>query len=105
MGSLVLNEAALKFLLEDPDGPVGQDLRRRSENITIIYHENVARYLPTFVEQGGRIDYEIVSDDDGLRSFIGINPGHGSDRFAENVAKKVLKEPDKAIDAMEGLYR
>ena len=105
MASLVFNEAALKFLLESPAGPVGLDLQRRSENIAAIYEQNVARYLPSFVEQGGSIDFVIVSDSEGLQSIIGINAGHGSDRFAENVAKKVLKEPDKATDAVaQGLY-
>ena len=103
--SLVVNEAALNFLLQEENGPVGIDLRRRAENISTIYEQNVARYLPAFVEQGGSIDYEISVQDDGLQAIIGINPGHGSDRFAENVAKKILKEPEKALDAVsQGLY-
>ena len=104
--SLIFNEAALRSLLQDEDGPVGQKLRFIAENVSTIYEQNVARYLPAFVEQGGSIDYEIGFADDGLQAIIGINPGHGSDRFAENVAKKILKEPEKAIDALDqGLHQ
>lgn len=104
--SLVFNEAALKRLLEDEDGPIGIELDRIAQNVATIYNANVARYLPAFVEQGGEVGHAVVSGENGLEAVIGIRAGHGSDRFAENVAKKVLKEPDKATDALDvGLHQ
>lgn len=103
--SVTLNEVALRFLLEDEAGPTGQDLRRRSENVTRIYRQNVANVLPAFFEHGGEVAYEIEVGDDGLKSTIGIRPGGGSGRMGDYLAKKVEREPEKAQDALaQGLH-
>lgn len=96
-----LNEAALRFLLEDEGGPVGIDLKRRAENITAIYRQNVMNIVPAFGEHGGDVDYAIEAVDEGLRAVIGINPGDSeSTRMADYLASKVEREPEKATNAI-----
>jgi hypothetical protein len=103
--SVILNQAALDFLLQNPAGPVGQDLRRRCENITPIYRDNVAVVLPEFFESGGDIDFTIFVGDQGLQATIGIRGRDADDRWANYLAAKVEKEPDKATSALEqGLH-
>jgi hypothetical protein len=99
--SVRLNEAALHFLLEDEAGPVGIDLRRRAQNIAVIYRQNVMNIVPAFGEHGGDVDFAIEDSDDGLRAVIGINPGDSeSSRMADYLAAKVEREPEKAANAV-----
>lgn len=85
--SVTLNEAALRFLLEDPAGPVGIDLARRSENITRLVRTNAQRIIPQIPES--LIDYEISSGDQGLQSVIGLE---GSGRWSSYLAAKEDRE-------------
>jgi len=100
--SVTLFEPALKFLLEDQDGPVGLDLELRSRNIADLYRRNVMDIIPAFGEQGGDVSYRIENTEFGLVAIIGIDPGAGqSDNMAQWLADKVVREPEKATDAAE----
>lgn len=85
--SITLNEAALRFLLEDPAGPVGLDLQRRSESVTTLVRQNAQKIIKTLPPD--LVDYEIQSSDDGLRSVIGIK---GAGRWSEYLAAKEGRE-------------
>lgn len=87
MAGITLNEASLRFLLEDPAGPVGIDLRRRSENITRLVRTNARRIIPQIPDS--IIDYEISSGDLGLQSVIGIE---GTGRWSSYLAAKEDRE-------------
>ena len=85
--SLVFNEAALDFLLENPAGPVGLDLRRRAENITRLVRANATKILEEM--DPGLVDYVIVSGDDGLQAIIGVE---GTGRYSSYLAAKEKRE-------------
>jgi hypothetical protein len=85
--SITLNEAALTFLLESEAGPVGLDLRRRSENVTALVRENATKILEEMPPEV--IDFEISVGDDGLRSEIGVV---GSGRWSDYLAAKEGRE-------------
>ena len=89
--SLVFNEAALNFLLESPDGPVGRELERISINVTQLVRDNATKILKGNASVPGRIQFEISNNDDGLQSVIGITSG-GSNRWAEYLAAKERRE-------------
>ena len=94
--SVTLNEAALRFLLDDEQGPTGLDLKLRSENVRDLYRQNVLNIIPTFPPD--EIDFEISVGDLGLQSVIGIRDGG---RMAQYLDAKVAREPEKATDALD----
>ena len=87
MGNLVFNEAALKFLLEDPDGPVGRELQRVSENITQLVKDNAHKILEQM--NPDIVMFEISNTDDGLQSVIGVE---GTGRWSSYLAAKEERE-------------
>jgi hypothetical protein len=96
--TITLNEQALRFLLEDEGGPVGLDLRRRAQNITDLYRTNVVSVMPRF--PASEVDFEITTGDEGLQAIIGIRGGGTSARWADYLAAKVEREPEKATNAV-----
>ena len=94
--SLVFNEAALKFLLESPAGPVGRKLLLASERISHNYNVQIQ----TVWENQSAINlpvasFNIGSGDDGLQSEIGIVDGG---RISQYMAQKFAeKERDKFV--------
>ena len=98
--SLVFNEAALHFLLEDEAGPVGLELDRISKNVTELVRDNATRIL----EQMPRdvVDYVVSSGDDGLQSVIGVE---GTGRWSSYLAAKEERERNIFAPALaEGLH-
>ena len=87
--SVTLNEVALRFLLEDEAGPVGIDLRRRSENILRLVRTNATNIIDTLPDE--IIQYEISNGDLGLQSVISVEPGV-SDRWTSYLADKEQRE-------------
>jgi hypothetical protein len=85
--SVTLYEPALRFLLEDPDGPVGIDLQRRSEIITRLVEQNVQFIITTAPD--GIVGYQITNGDLGLQSEIGVV---GSGRWSNYLASKEVRE-------------
>lgn len=85
--SIVFNEAALHFLLEDEAGPVGQDLRRRSINITELVRDNATKILVMMPREA--VDFHISSGDNGLQSEIGVT---GTGRWSKYLAAKEERE-------------
>ena len=85
--SLVFNEAALNFLLESPDGPVGRDLERRVINITQLVRDNATKILEQMPPE--IVGYEIVNGDDGLAAIIGVQ---GAGRWSSYLAAKEARE-------------
>lgn len=85
--SLIFNEAALNFLLENPAGPVGQDLRRRAEAITDLVRANATKILEQMPPE--LVQYEISSGDDGLQAVIGVE---GVGRWSTYLAAKEERE-------------
>lgn len=85
--SVTLNEAALNFLLDNPAGPVGIDLRRRAENITRLVRANATKILEEMPPS--LVDFEVVSGDDGLAAIIGVQ---GTGRWSSYLAAKEQRE-------------
>ena len=85
--SVSLYEASLRQLLEDPAGPVGVELVRRSE---IIVAE-ARRGAEVIMKQPmtDLIDYDIVVGDDGLASIVGVR---GQGRISQYLAFKQENE-------------
>lgn len=99
--SLVFNEAALNYLLNDPEGPVGQDLQRRSENITALVKENATKILEQM--NPDIVQFTISSGDDGLQSVIGVE---GTGRWSSYLAAKEKREAVVFAPALaQGLHR
>lgn len=84
---LTFNEAAMHFLLEDPAGPVGLDLRRRSESITELVRANATKILEQM--NPDIIQYAITSGDNGLQAVIGVE---GTGRWSSYLAAKEERE-------------
>lgn len=98
---LTFNEAALNFLLENPAGPVGLDLRHRAENITDLVRANATKILEEM--DPGVIDFEIVNGDDGLAAIIGVR---GAGRWSTYLAAKEQREAVVFAPALaQGLHR
>jgi hypothetical protein len=89
--SVTLNEPALRFLLEDPAGPVGLDLRRRSDNILPLMRERAQAVLP--MAPADIVDYDIFVGEDGLVSVFGYKGG----RWADYLAAKAQREFDNLM--------
>jgi hypothetical protein len=85
--SLVFNEAALRFLLEDEAGPVGQDLRRRAEAITDLVRANATKILEQMSPDV--VQFEISTGEDGLQAIIGVE---GTGRWSSYLAAKEKRE-------------
>ena len=96
MAGLVFNESALEFLLQSPVGPVGQDLRRRSENITQLVRVNATRILEEMSAE--LIGYDIRVGDAGLESVIGMVEGGRWDRY---LAAKEQREQNIFAPALQ----
>jgi hypothetical protein len=96
--SVILNQAALDFLLQNPAGPVGLNLRRRAEVITGNY-EAVIGVIWENQDEGLRpqADYDIAVGDEGLRAIIGI-PFHG--RISEYMGRKLESERDRVVPSL-----
>lgn len=80
--TITLNPAALARLLESEMGPVGQDLRRRAENVAAQATENasVSGDRTLGIQTGdlhSGIRYEIGHDSDGLFATVGTDAQHG----------------------------
>jgi hypothetical protein len=77
--SVIFDQAALNFLLQDPAGPTGLMLERVSENII-----RGARQRADFIFQNKPIDpsdyigYDIRNGDNGLEAVFGAEGGPGS---------------------------
>ena len=74
MATVVVNEAAVRLLLDSPAGPVGRDLLRRAENIENAAKENARAF---FYQRTGNlvqsIEKDVGVDAIGLRAIIGCN--------------------------------
>lgn len=85
--SLIFNEEALNFLLENPAGPVGQDLLRRTIIITDLVRANATKILEELPPEA--IRYDITSGDNGLQAVIGVE---GTGRWSSYLAAKEERE-------------
>ena len=95
MGNLVFNEAALNFLLENPDGPVGRKLDRVANHIAGRY-EAVIGVVWENRDPGlqPNVDYEVGNGDNGLQAIIGITD---SRRIGEYMAEKMVREQERLV--------
>jgi hypothetical protein len=99
--SVILDEAALDFVLESPDGPIGRDLERRSENIVREVRADARQIIHTGFDPTQIIGYEIVSGQDGLESRIGVSDG----RIGEYLVEKDARELKPFTSGLErGFY-
>jgi hypothetical protein len=98
--SLIWNESALYDLLESPDGPVGRELRRVSENVTQLVRDNATKILEEM--NPDIVQYHIGFGDDGLQSIIGVE---GTGRWSSYLAAKEEREAVIFAPALEvGLH-
>jgi hypothetical protein len=104
--SVTLDEGALTFLLENPAGPIGRDLLRRSENIVREARVDAAGIIHTGFPIWQDIGYSIVSGEDGLESLIGFaNPQDGeSDTLSDYLIKKDQNEGKPFTSAVERAF-
>ena len=86
--SVIFDESALNFLLQDPAGPIGIDLRRRSENIVRQAEVNAREIIHQGFDPAQIIGYEIVNGDMGLESRIGVDGGRIGDYLVEKDARE-----------------
>lgn len=95
MSSLFFNDAAERFLLEDPGGPMGTYLRLKSE----IIAQEARRGAEVIMKQPMTdfIDYEVVSGDEGLVSIVGVK---GQGRISQYLAFKQQNEGKPFDSAM-----
>jgi hypothetical protein len=87
----VFNEAALNFLLENPDGPLGRKLERAAIRIAGNY-ENVVDIIWQNQDQSVKPEasYTVENDVNGLQAVIGFPDGQG--HIAEYMADKFVRE-------------
>lgn len=77
--TVVLNEAALRRLLTDPSGPVGDDLRRRAETVEELARSNASGAV-IGIRTGdliGGIQSEVREGEDGLEAVVRTPAEHG----------------------------
>lgn len=99
--SVIFNEAALTFLLESPDGPVGRELQRVSENVTALVRENATKIIEQM--DPNIVQFTISSGDNGLQSVIGVE---GTGRWSSYLAAKEEREAVIFAPALEvGLHQ
>lgn len=100
MGAVTLNQAALNFLLENPAGPVGQDLRRRAENVTVLLRDGATTILEAMPPD--LIQYQIRSGDAGLEAVVGVV---GGGRWSDYLVAKEAREGKPFAPALQqGLH-
>ena len=98
--AVVWNEAALLALLESPDGPVGRELDRVSQNVTSLVRDNATKIIEEM--NPDIVQYVISSGDNGLQSVIGVE---GTGRWSSYLAAKEKREAVVFAPALEvGLH-
>lgn len=102
MSSLVFDPAALDFLLQNPDGPVGQDLRFRAENITRISEQQAGEIVHRGFQGQRIVGYEIRNGDEGLEAVIGVDGGRIGDYL---IAKDVREGRPFTQATQAGIHR
>lgn len=76
--TVVLNEPAIRLLLESEAGPVGRDLRRRAEQVTALASTNASGDL-IGIQSGdlhSGIRYEVRQGSGGLEAVIRTDAEH-----------------------------
>ena len=74
-----LLEPGIQFLLRDPAGPVGEDLRRRAENVAADPEVNASGDI-IGIQTGdlhSGIRYVLQQGDDGLEAVVRTDAEHG----------------------------
>lgn len=77
--AVLLNEAGLKLLLESEQGPVGQDLRRRAEQVAALASDNASGEI-IGIRSGdlhSEIRYELRESGEGLEAVVLTDAEHG----------------------------
>lgn len=96
--SLIFNEAALLFLLESPEGPVGRRLDRVANHVAGRYEAVVGVVWenrdPSIQP---KVDYDVRTAEDGLEAVIGITDGGSISRY---MAEKMEIEQDRLVGAI-----
>lgn len=97
--SVILNEAALKALLDTDSGPVGRDVQRRADNMLEVYR---ARARQIFEGRSGIQGDERVRMSEGadLEITIGFLDG----RIESYLAPKIEREPDEILPQLRTAF-
>lgn len=98
--SVILNEAAIRRLLESPAGPVGRDVQRRADAMLSVYK---ARARQIFENRSGiqgdeRVEMRVGDD---LEITIGFLDG----RVEQYLAPKIEREPDAILPQLDAAFR
>ena len=83
--SVILNEGAIRLLLETEDGPVGRFVQRVAQAVVDEEKKNVRAYFGNAPSLHGRVDEEVDYEMTGSTAVIGIRDGG---RKAQRLAKK-----------------
>jgi hypothetical protein len=96
---ITLNEPALALLLESENGPVGLDLRRRAERVTVLARQKVDVIMArSSVNVAADVDFRI---DPGPQAVIGIRP---SGSIADYLAEKEVRESAWLVPALQEAF-
>ena len=98
--SVILNEIALKALLETDAGPVGRDVQRRADAMLEVYKDR-ARQI--FESRPG------IQGDERVRAVQGadleITIGFLDGRIESDLAPKIEREPDAILPQLDTAFR
>lgn len=90
--SVILNEVALKALLETEDGPVGRHVERMAAVVVEAERANVIAYFGKAPSLHGRVDQEVDYEMQGSSAVIGIRDrGNKTRRLAQKEADGTMR--------------
>jgi hypothetical protein len=96
--SVVLNEGALRALLETQEGPVGQFVEGVAQRVTAEAQRNVRSYFGS--APGLNVDQDVDFDMDGSTATVGIrDAGSKSRRLAQAQAEGRVNWLSRALEA------
>jgi hypothetical protein len=98
--SVILNEIALKALLDTDSGPVGRDIQRRADNMEQVVK---ARARQIFEGRPGIQGDERVEQRQGADMEITI--GFLDGKIESYLATKIEREPDAILPQLDTAFR
>jgi hypothetical protein len=73
--TVVLNEVALKALLDTQDGPVGRYVQSVAQAVVVEAQRNVKGYFGSAPSLEGRVDQDVDYEMEGSSAVVGIRDG------------------------------
>ncbi len=103
--SVILNEVALKALLDTQDGPVGRHVEQVARAVVVEAQRNVQSYFGTAPSLFGRVDQDVGYDMEGSSATIGIRDGgNKAQRLATKQADGTFPWLSRALNTVRSLF-